>query len=373
MKKYKKILSEQLNNQISNQQNQLSSIITSPQNLQSFGAASQTLTGLSATQVQAPLQTAYTSATRQGNAITQYKQGNVKAQKNYFGTNVTGKKPIVSVDDADDVDAITRPDLTFVPSSIEKLPTTPFTSKDLDDAIKSGDVNRIAQTISGNYAGAAFQTRDLLKSAISSLLGRTGGSGTVMAMGAPEDGEPVDDLDAQIDAEVDAIIPDISFGIANTLAGLYFKVEDYKAQREAYRDFLEKYYGDADGDGIPGHIEDLVSYFFSGGLLQELLNEDPAYLASLGVDVNLLQQFIELAYTFDPNSAGNYSPEFIQFVRILFGLDDFIDPDIPAPGGNGNGMGGGGAPPVDGGGVGGGVGGGGSPFGDTSGGFGQFG
>ena len=102
------------------------------------------------------------------------------------------------------------------------------------------------------------------------------------------------------------------------------------------------------------------------------MNEDPAYLASLGVDVNLLQQFIELAYTFDPNSAGNYSPEFIQFVRILFGLDDFIDTNIPAPGGNGNGMDGG-APPVDGGGVGGG----GSPFGDTSGGgtspFGQFG
>ena len=368
MKKYKQILSEQLSSSI----NDLSSIQTSSQNLSNFGAARQTLTSLSATQAQAPLQTAYASGTRKGNAITQYKQSNVKAQKNYFGTNVAGKKPIVSVDDADDVDAITRPDLTFVPSSIEKLPTTPFTSKDLDDAIKSGDVNRIAQTISGNYAGAAFQTRDLLKSAISSLLGRTSGPGTVMAMGAPEDGEPVDDLDAQIDAEVDAIVPDISFGVANTLAGLYFKIEDYEAQREAYRDYLEKYYGDADGDGIPGNIEDMIGLFINSGLLQDLLNEDPAYLASLGVDVNLLQQFIELAYTFDPNSAGNYSPEFIQFVRILFGLDDFIDTNIPAPGGNGNGMDGG-APPVDGGGVGGG----GSPFGDTSGGgtspFGQFG
>ena len=337
MKKYKEIITEQFGSSI----NDLSKIQTSSQNLSNFGAGKQTLTSLSATQAQAPLQTAYTSATRQGNAITQYKQGNVKAQKNYFGTNVTGKKPIVSVDDAVDVDAIARPDLTFVPSSIEKLPTTPFTSKDLDDAIKSGDVNRIAQTISGDYAGAAFRTRDLLKGVVNSLLGRTGesadGPGTAMAMTTdmPVIDQIIDDVDSQIDAELDLIIPEISFGIANTLAGLYFKVEDYEAQREAYRDFLEKYYGDADGDGIPGNVEELIGFFVNGGFFQELMALDPELLASFGVDVNMLQQFIDFAYGFDPNSPDNYSPEFIQFLRIYLGLDPLIDPNIPAPGGNG--------------------------------------
>ena len=124
MKKYKEIITEQFGSSI----NDLSKIQTSSQNLSNFGAGKQTLTSLSATQAQAPLQTAYTSATRQGNAITQYKQGNVKAQKNYFGTNVVGKKPPVR--DDDERDAIERPDLTFVPSSIETLSTTPFTSKD---------------------------------------------------------------------------------------------------------------------------------------------------------------------------------------------------------------------------------------------------
>ena len=88
MKKYKEILSEHL----STRQNQLGKVQTSSQDLSSFGAGKQTLSSLSATQAQTPLQTAYASATRLGNAITQYKQGNVKAQKNYFGTNVVGKK-----------------------------------------------------------------------------------------------------------------------------------------------------------------------------------------------------------------------------------------------------------------------------------------
>ena len=99
MKKYKQILSEQLSS-LSSSINDLSSIQTSSQDLSSFGAGNQTLTSLSATQAQAPLQTAYASGTRKGSAITQYKQGNVKSQKNYLSTNVVGKKrPVRDEDD----------------------------------------------------------------------------------------------------------------------------------------------------------------------------------------------------------------------------------------------------------------------------------
>ena len=353
MKKYKQILSEQLSS-LSSSSGDLSSIQTSSQNLLSFGAGSQTLTSPSATQAQAPLQTAYASGTRKGNAITQYKQGNIKSQKNYLTTNVVGKKrPVRDVRDEDDEDAITRPDLTFVPSSIEKLPTTPFTSRDLDDAIKSGDVNRIAQTLSGEYAGAAYRRKDLFKGVFKSILGIGEGSdpaGRVLQLTDPLDGDPrppeektyEEEMDDFINASVEQMIPRISFGIANALSGLYFKVEDYEAQRKQTREYLEFVYGDGDGDGIPGLIEAELNSPEFLETLQILLSQDSEYLAALGVNVDLLQQFIELAYVGDPFTAGNYPPEFVQLVRFLFGLDEFGAPDLGGngrpPSDNGNGL-----------------------------------
>lgn len=347
MKKYKEIIREQASSSLSSSITNLSSIQTAAQDLTSFGAGNQTLTSLSATQAQAPLQTAYASSTRKGNAITRYKQANVKAQKNYFTTNVVGKKPPFRVDDDDERDAIERPDLTFVPPSIEKLPTTPFTSRDLDDAIKSGDVNRIAQTLSGEYAGAAYRRKDLVKGVFKSILGigeDSDPAGRVLQLTDPLDGEgeprppeektyeeQIDDL---IDASVEQMVPRISFGIANSLAGLYFKIEDYEAQRTQMREYLEFVYGDGDGDGIPGLIEAELNSPEFLGQLQSLLSQDSEYLAALGVNIELLQQFIELAYVGDPFTAGNYPPEFVQFIRILYGLDDMIF-DAPVPGGNG--------------------------------------
>ena len=351
MKKYKEIITEQAESSLSSSLGDLSSIQTSFQDLSSFGAGKQTLTSLSATQAQAPLQTAYASGTRKGSAITQYKQGNVKSQKNYLTTNVVGKKRPVR--DEDDEDAITRPDLTFVPSSIEKLPTTPFTSRDLDDAIKSGDVSRIAQTLSGEYAGAAYRRKDLLKGVFKSILGIGEGSdpaGRVLQLTDPFGDDPrspeektyEEQMDDFINASVEEMVPRISFGIANALSGLYFKIEDYEAQRKQTREYLEFVYGDGDGDGIPGLIEvELNSPEFLQ-TLQNLLSQDPEYLSALGVNVDLLQQFIELAYVGDPFTAGNYPPEFVQLVRFLFGLDEFGAPDIGGngrpPSDNGNGL-----------------------------------
>jgi hypothetical protein len=333
MKKYKEILSEQL----SNRQNQLGRVQTSSQDLSSFGAGKQTLSSLSATQAQTPLQTAYASATRLGNAITQYKQGNVKAQKNYFGTNVVGKKPPVR--DDDERDAIERPDLTFVPSSIETLSTTPFTSKDLDDAIKSGDADRIAKTAVGNYAGSAFRIKDAVKNFLSSLLGTGGAPRPLRSQGPlnpdgtgsepprpPEPPEPpVDDTDEAVDEYAEFLERLIGTGVANRTLNLGFNPEDTKQ-------LFEVIYGDVDGDGIPGWIENL---FVGEGSIQEFLQsllDDPTVLQIFGYDEQTVRQFLDLVYSFDPDSPGEFTPEFVEFLRIYFGLDPLPVDDRPPPG-----------------------------------------
>ena len=348
MKKYKKLLSEQSfgTSDTSKIASSSAGKTVSSGTLTDFGAGRQTLSGFSATQAQAPLSTSYSSTTGKGNAITQYKQGNVKAQKNYFTTNVVGKKQPFRADDDDERDAIERPDLSIVPSSIETLNSTPFTSRDLEDAIKSGDVSRVAQTISGNYAGAAYQRKDLLKSVFGAITGRgtgDGAPGRVLALDGPRDptspGQPEepgyeDQMDDYIDDLLESMIPRISFSIANSLAGLYFKVEDYEAQRKRMREYLNFTFGDGDGDGIPGQIEMELSSPEFAELLQTFLTFSPEELAFYGIDATLLQQFIDLAYTGDPFTAGDYSPEFVQFIRILYGLDDFI---FDAPVGDGGG------------------------------------
>tara|TARA_Y100000114_G_C11735232_1_gene315784 strand:- start:462 stop:1418 length:957 start_codon:yes stop_codon:yes gene_type:complete len=318
MKKYKQILSEQLSS-LSSSINDLSSIQTSSQDLSSFGAGNQTLTSLSATQAQAPLQTAYASGTRKGSAITQYKQGNVKSLKNYLTTNVVGKKRPVR--DEDDEDVITRPDLTIVPSSIEKSPTTPFTSRDLDDAIKSGDVNRIAKTISGEYAGATFSRKDLLKSVFKAPIKQGDGPDGEDDPKTPEEKTYTEQMEDFVDAYVENMVPRISFGIANALSGLYFKVEDYEARRKQTREYLEFLFLDGDGDGIPGQIELEISAPEFGVLLEFLtLFDSETLMALYGINANQLQQFIEAGYVGDPFNAGGYPPEFVQFIISLYGI-----------------------------------------------------
>ena len=106
MKKYKEIITEQSFSTGGTSKIASSSAgkTVSSGTLTDFGAGNQTLSGFSATQAQAPLSPSYSSATRKGNAITQYKQGNVKAQKNYFTTNVVGKKQPFRADDDDERD-----------------------------------------------------------------------------------------------------------------------------------------------------------------------------------------------------------------------------------------------------------------------------
>ena len=321
MKKYKEIITEQSFSTGGTSKIASSSAgkTVSSGTLTDFGAGNQTLSGFSATQAQAPLSTSYSSATRKGNAITQYKQGNVKAQKNYFNTNVIGKKRPVR--DEDDEDAITRPDLTLVPSSIEKSPTTPFTSRDLDDAIKSGDVNRIAKTISGEYAGATFSRKDLLKSVFKAPIRQGDGPDVEGDPKTPEEKTYIEQMEDVVDAYVEIMIPRISFSIANSLAGLYFKVEDYEARRKQTREYLEFLFLDGDGDGIPGQIEIEISAPEFTGLLEYLtLFDSETLMALYGINANQLQQFIEAGYVGDPFNAGGYPPEFVQFIISLYGV-----------------------------------------------------
>ena len=116
----------------------------------------------------------------------------------------------------------------------------------------------------------------------------------------------------------------IGTGVANRTLNLGFKPEDTKK-------LFEIIYGDVDGDGIPGWIENL---FVGEGSIQEFLQsllDDPTVLQIFGYDEQTIQQFLDLVYSFDPDSPGEFTPEFVEFLRIYFGLDPIPDDGRPPP------------------------------------------